>query len=435
MLYSHQIGQLTPAMEDASVTLTGFVEVLRDQKRMQFVALRDRTGAIQLVNDKQGHPEIGAVVSSLTVGSTIQAKGTVVINESSKLCGLDLTITEVTVLSLADSPLPIDENSSEELQLDWRSLSLRTPRNRLMLQVQTTLEEAMRQFWAKERFLELHSPKLMGTASESGGELFSLDYFGGKAYLAQSPQFYKQMAMSAGLEKVFEIGPVFRANPSYTSRHDTEFTSVDMEVSWVSSHEDVMEIEERWLASVIGAVADHLGEQIAQQFEVEVVTPALPFPRITLKEAQGIVRAQGYTPYKEDDLDPESERRLYQWVQEEFGHEFLFVTDWPVSARPFYHMRHEQAPELTKSFDLIWKGLEITTGAQREHRYEVLTKQAEEKGFDLGPLKSYLDSFRFGCPPHGGCGVGLTRILMIMLGVKSVREVTFLYRGPNRLTP
>lgn len=435
MLYSHQIGQLTPAMEEATVTLTGFVEVVRDQKRMQFVALRDRTGAIQLVNDKLANPELGAIVSSLTAGSTIQASGRVVINESSKLCGLDIDIVHVRVLSLAATPLPIDSNSSEELQLDWRSLSMRSPRNHLMMRVQTCVEVAMRKFWAQEGFLELHSPKLMGTASESGGELFSLDYFDGKAYLAQSPQFYKQMAMSGGLEKVFEIGPVFRANPSFTSRHDTEFTSVDMEVSWIDSHQDVMDVEERWLASVIADVTEELGEEIAREFGVEVVIPSLPFPRITLEKAQNIVRSQGYTPFKEDDLDPESERRLYRWALEEWGHEFLFVTDWPVSARPFYHMRDEHRPDLTKSFDLIWKGLEITTGAQREHRFDILTAQAQEKGFDLEPLRSYLDSFRFGCPPHGGCGVGLTRILMILLGVKSVREVTFLYRGPHRLTP
>ncbi len=435
MLYSHPIGQLTPQMEDAAVTLTGFVEVVRDQKRMQFIALRDHSGAIQLVNDKVTNPIVGQVISELTVGSTVQAFGLVVPNESSKLCGLDINLTRLEVLSLADSPLPIDASSSEELQLDWRSLSLRTERNQLMLATQTRVEEAMRSFWSDEGFLELHSPKLMGTASESGGELFSLEYFGRKAYLAQSPQFYKQMAIAGGMNKVFEIGPVFRANPSYTSRHDTEFTSVDMEVSWVESHEDVMSLEERWLASVIGQVKKTLGDQITTEFGVEVVTPTLPFPRITLQEAQELVRSQGHTPHKEDDLDPEGERILYQWCMKEFGHEFIFVTDWPVSARPFYHMRHEHDSGLTKSFDLIWKGLEITTGAQREHRYDVLCRQAEEKGLSRTPLMHYLNAFKFGCPPHGGCGVGLTRILMIMLGLKSVREVTFLYRGPNRLSP
>ena len=295
----------------------------------------------------------------------------------------------------------------------------------------------MRSFWTSEGFIEMHSPKLMGNASESGAELFEVKYFDRKAYLAQSPQFYKQMAMAAGFDRVFEIGPVFRANPSFTSRHDTEFTSVDVEISWIDSHEDVMQLEERWLRHILQAVKTEYGEEIKKMFGTEIMIPELPFPRVTMAEAYNILDQIGHHIERGEkgDLDPKGEQLLYHHFQEKTGYEFVFVTEYPSIVRAFYHMRLEGNPHLTKSFDLLWKGLEVTTGAQREHRYDILVEQAKEKRLSLEPIQYYLDFFRYGCPPHGGYGFGLTRMLMVMLNLKSVREVTFLYRGVNRLTP
>jgi len=339
---------------------------------------------------------------------------------------------------LASSPLPVDpDRASLENRLDWRFLDLRRPSNLLIFQVQTTIEQEMRNFWIENGFMEIHSPKFMGSASESGAELFRVEYFERYAYLAQSPQFYKQMAMAAGFEKIFEIGPVFRANPSFTSRHDTEFTSVDVEISWIESHEDVMHLEELWLQKILKGVREKHGKQIKETFNVEVDIPHVPFPRIKMAEAYKTLKDMGHTIDRagKGDLDPEGERLLAKYVKERYGHEFVFVTDYPISVRPFYHMRHEDNPSLTKSFDLIWKGLEVTTGAQREHRYEILLKQAKEKGLKPEPIQYYLDFFKYGCPPHGGYGFGLTRMLMVLLDAKNVREVTYLYRGPNRLQP
>jgi aspartyl-tRNA synthetase len=244
------------------------------------------------------------------------------------------------------------------------------------------------------------------------------------------------MAMAAGFGRVFEIGPVFRANPSFTSRHDTEFTSVDVEISWIDSHEDVMAFEESWLAHTLASVAASHGERIAEAFGVELRAPQTPFPRMTLEQAKELLRAHGHEPPGPgDDLDPPSERALSAIVASESGSELVFVTDYPTTVRPFYHMRHDDRPDSTKSFDLLWRGIELTTGAQREHRHERLLAQAREKGVQTDSISYYLDFFRYGAPPHGGFGFGLTRLLMQMLGQDNVREVTFLYRGPNRLTP
>jgi len=421
----------------ARVTIRGWVQAVRDQKRMQFLVVRDETGLSQVVLAKEDPASaLNQAISTLTDESAVTITGTVVADERVKLGGLELRLEQIEVDSLAGPKLPIAADSSLDKRMDWRYLDLRRPDRRLIFQVQTSVEHAMREFWHREGFIELHSPKLMGSASESGAELFKVEYFEGIAYLAQSPQFYKQMAMAASFGRVFEIGPVFRANPSFTSRHDTEFTSVDVEISWIDSHEDVMAFEERWLAFVLAAVSEQHGEQIERTFQSELVVPTVPFPRVTLEEAKQLLREHGHEPPGAGhDLDPPCERALSAIVKQERGHEFTFVTDYPTTVRPFYHMRHPEDPGLTKSFDLLWRGIELTTGAQREHRYAQLVAQAEDKGVDTGPIQYYLDFFRFGAPPHGGFGFGLTRLLMQLLGQDNVREVTFLYRGPHRLSP
>ena len=416
--------------------ICGFVDTIRDQKQIRFVVIRDFTGKVQVIQEKGKSTSVDALMDTLTPESAVIVEGVVIDAPKVKLGGLEIGIESITISNLAETPLPIDETTSIDKRLDWRFLSLRNPKDQLVYRVQTKFEEELREHWIKEDFIEIHSPKLMPSASESGAELFSVPYFNNwTAYLAQSPQFYKQMAMAAGFERIFEIGPVFRANPSFTSRHDTEFTSIDFEISWIESHEDVMRLEESLLAHVLGKIADEFGDDIRKEFGAEVVVPKLPFPRITLDEARRILAEKGHVIGHKDDLDPPGEKLLAEYIKEKYGHEFVFVTDYPTSVRPFYHMRHPENPELTLSYDLLWKGLEITTGAQREHRYEKLVAQAIDKGFKTEPLQTYLDFFKYGCPPHGGCGIGLTRILMILLEQKTVREVTFIYRGPNRLRP
>jgi len=432
-----------PQNIEKEVVLGGWVDAVRNQKRMGFIILRDPTGLAQITIDKERRPDFQELLRQLTPESVIRIRGTVVENPQVKLGGLEIIPKEIEIEASADTNLPIPirgKPASLELRLNWRFLDLRRPENFLIFQVQTALEHAMREYWIKEGFVEIHSPKIMGTPSESGAELFEIaNYFGRQAYLAQSPQLYKQYAIASGFPRVFEIGPVFRANPSFTSRHDTEFTSIDVEIGFIRSHHDVMAFEEKWLTYALEKVAEKYNQLLEKFYGTKIVVPSIPFPKITMEEAQRILKEKiKHTPppdTKPGDLDPEGERLLGEYVKKEYGHEFVFVIDWPTTVRPFYHMRHPDNPSLTKSFDLLWKGLEITTGAQREHRYEVLVAQAKEKGINLESLNFYLEIFKYGVPPHGGYGFGLTRTLMQIFNLKNVREVTFLYRGPNRLTP
>jgi len=418
------------------VRVAGFVDKIRDQKRRQFLVMRDHTGYVQVINEKKG-TSLDNQISSLIPETVAIAEGRLVENPCVNLNGYEIQLANLDVKSAPQGHCPITPQSSQDIRLDWRYLDLRDPKKLLIFQIQTTAEQAMREYWLKNGFTEIHSPKLVEGASESGAELFQLDYFGKKASLAQSPQFYKQMAMAAGFDRVFEIGPVFRANPSFTSRHDTEFTSVDMELSWTDSHEDVMEFEENWINHFMSRIKEKHGDAIRNRFGQETIIPTVPFPRVTMDQAYEILDSLGYSVPREakGDLDPEGERRLGAHIKEKFGSDFVFVTDYPAKSRAFYHMRYDDKPDTTKSFDLLWKGLEVTTGAQREHRVDRLIAQGKEKGVDLEGIKSYVDFFKYGCPPHGGCGFGLTRMLMNLTGLNNVREVTFVYRGPNRLTP
>jgi nondiscriminating aspartyl-tRNA synthetase len=419
-----------------TVTVCGWVNARRLQRAIQFVILRDPTGLVQIIHKRAGD-QLERDIESLTEQSAIAVTGQVVDNPAVNLGGLEIVPERVDILGPAQAPLPIDERSGGEHQLDWRYLDIRLrPTARLVFDVASTFEQALREFAHAGGFTEMHTPKLMGTASESGAEVFAVRYFGGAAYLAQSPQFYKQMAIAAGIERVLEIGPVFRAEPSFTSRHATEFISIDAEMAWIESPEDVMAFEERMLAHALAKVAEAHAAAITEAYGVKLRVPRLPFPRITMTEALQAMRKEGWDPAGErEDLDPEGERGISAHIARQAGHEFVFVTGFPASVRPFYHMRPAGRPDLTLSFDLLWKGLEITTGAQREHRYEVLLKQAGQKGMSTEPMQWYLECFRYGCPPHGGLGMGLARVLMAMLGLDSIRDVVFGFRGPNRLTP
>ncbi len=420
----------------SSATFEGFIHSIRNQKNVIFFVLRDWRDFLQAVVDKS-KPELLEQASKLTKESFVRMKGELVKNDIVKLGGRELQVKQIEILSLAESPLPLqpwDEKVKLSKRLDWRWLDLRSPKNNLLFEIESFLESKFLEFFVKRWFKIIHSPKLMGAPSESGAELFEVKYFDRIAYLAQSPQFYKQMAIASGFEKVVEIWPVFRANPSFTSRHDTEFVSFDIEMAGIVSYYDLIKLETALIRFLVRSLQKRYQSEIKKYFGIDLNQyVSLKSKKITFEQAIKLLKKLGYTNSKQEDLDSEWEKILGEYFSSK-GIDLLYIVDYPIEGRPFYHMRDE-ARWVSLSYDLLFKWLEITTGAQREHRYEILRQQAIKKWLDTSKIDFYLNFFRRGCPPHGGFGFGFTRLIMKLLGFNNVREVTYVYRGPNRLTP
>ena len=425
---------------DKEIELSGFVENIRNIKWVQFLVLRDSTDKVQVTIEKseEKNKEMVELVNTLTAESTIKVTGTLKKNENVRLRGMEFIPTKIEVTSTSDAELPINIHDKDaqllDQRLDYRWLDLRNEYNFNIFKIQSDMTKFMREFMYSHDFTEIHTPKLIGAASESGADVFEVKYFDKKAYLAQSPQFYKQMAIASGYDRVFEVGPVFRAENSNTSRHTTEFTGFDVEFAYIDSYKDVMDFEEELLTYTLEKLNEKHGELIKRLYGKELVVPKEKFPRIKLADLYDELEKR--YDYKVDeseknDLTTEAERLSYRYAMDEFNSEFIFVTDYPKEKRAFYHMRKDDIPE---GYDLIYRGVEITTGAEREHRYDILVKQAKEKGLDKD-VEFYLEFFKYGCPPHGGFGLGVDRLTMLVLGLPSVKESMLIFRGPNRLNP
>lgn len=419
------------------VVVSGFVRNHRLLKGLIFIDLVDVSGLMQVVVAENDNPELFKTAEKINLESVIEVRGQLKEkpakkNEVNPEKDFELVLLDLKIISLADENLPIpvlikaDNEAGIENRFDYRWLDLRQVDKQMIFRVWTKLEEGFRSYLNKHDFIQIYSPSLMSTSSETGSDVFEVKYFDRRAYLSQSPQFFKQMAMASGLEKVFIFGPVFRAEQSFTSRHVTEFTGFDLEVSYVS-YDEIMKIEEEILVEGFKKVKEDLG--------LDIEIPSTPFPRITLAEAKSKLKSIGIKSEKDFDFSTEEEKALGEIIKKEKGHDFVFVIDYPIEARPFYHRRHEDRPELTQSFDLLYKGLEITTGSSREHRVDYLEKQAKEKDMNLEELKDYINFFRFGCPNHAGLGMGPGRVIMKLLDLPSIKDACFLPRDVNRLTP
>lgn len=424
---------------EQEITIEGFVDNIRILQYVDFLIIRDTTGKVQVTIEKNTSNEfLTKIVSTITPESTVKITGILHKNDKVKLNNMELIPTNITVTSKCLEELPLNYKDSKsaaiDTRLNYRFLDLRSEKNILMFKVQTCMINAMREFVIKNNFTEIHTPKIISAASESGSEVFEVNYFGRKAYLAQSPQFYKQMAMCAGFEKVFEIAPAFRAEKSNSYRHTTDFTSFDIEMSYLNNLDELMDFEENLFIAGLKAVKEKYGKEIKELFNVEVIVPTKPFPRIKLEELYKILEKEyGYKMNYEDvgDMNAESEKLASKYVKEKYNHEFVFITDFSAKKRAFYHKRENGIPQ---GADLIWKGCETTTLALRENNYETLCKQAKEKGLDQD-VKFYLEFFKYGCPPHGGFAIGVDRITMLLLETGSLKETMFIFRGPSRLEP
>lgn len=419
--------------EENESIIRGHINKIRDTKYMFFIILEDRSGSIQVSIEKENNEEMCKKLEGVLSGSIMEATGIMKLSEYVKQGGKEFIPTDINILSRAEAS-PLEADANLDTRLDYRWIDLRTTKNQLMLNIQSTMVEGMREYLINSDFTEIHTPKLIGAASESGSEVFEVNYFDRKAYLAQSPQFYKQMAISTGLERVFELAPCFRAENSNTYRHATEYTSFDVEFAYIDSYEDVMDLEEDLIIAGLTKVKEKYENEINDYFDTEVIIPTKPFPRIKLEDLYKELHDRyNYEIPTEDigDMNAETEKLTSRFAIEKYGHEFIFITDYSKTKRPFYHMRKDGIPQ---GYDLIWRGTEITSGSQREHRYDVIKAQAEEKGLGKD-VEFYLDFFKYGCPPHGGFAIGVDRLTMLLLNLPSLKETMFIFRGPSRINP
>lgn len=410
-----------------TVTLFLTLDVLRDQKHLQFILAHDKSGSIQLVIQKskiQNHEDI----SQLLIGSTFIVSGKAVEAIQSKTFGVEIQVSDFKITSKAEA-FPITEDSSLDLRFDYRAVDLKFPKQQLMLKLKSAFEQGCREYLLSKDFTEIHTAKLMSRASESGSQVFKVDYFDRKAYLSQSPQEGKELHVSTGLEGVFEIGSVFRAEDSRSSRHLTEFIGLDVEFAWCFEVDEVMKLEEEMLKYAFKKLSS-FSEKVKELYGIDLITePTIQY--LTLEAAKSILKEKaGMILGKEQDLPDEGERLLYEIL----GKDMIFISEYPIAKRPFYHMWNE-IEGTTKSFDLIFKGIEITSGAIREHRYDIFKEQVIKKGVSLESVENYLKIFKYGCPPHGGFGIGVERVIAKLLELGNVKEASAMPRDPDRLTP
>ncbi|PWV36770.1 MAG: aspartate--tRNA(Asn) ligase [Desulfurococcaceae archaeon] len=431
---------LKSGSENQRYRICGWVDRVRDLGKIKFILVRDREGIIQAIARVEETPsKVFEVIRNLDREDVICVEGVFKKNPQAPGGG-EIVVENIDVLSKVVEVAPIEVHNSTEsdlaTRLRWRWLDVRNPRIMGIFVLEAEVAHAFREYFRSNGFIEIFTPKIVGGATEGGAEVFPIVYFDRQAFLAQSPQFYKQMGVIAGFERVFEIGPVYRAEKHHTVRHLTEYHSIDYEVGFIDGLEDVISVAEGAFKYVVESVLrKETTKMIIESYGGSDILIPKEMPKITMREAYRILEGMGKKIPFGEDLDSEAERLLWMYARKEFSSDFIFVTEYPWKVRPFYAMRKPGEPEWTLSFDLIFRGLEVATGGQREHRYHVLVEQAREKGLNPDNFWFYLEFFKYGAPPHGGAGIGLERVVMQILKLSNIREARLLPRDPERLFP
>jgi nondiscriminating aspartyl-tRNA synthetase len=432
----------TPELSDKEVTVSGWVDARRDHGKLIFIDLRDRTGLLQVVFNPQVSSKAHAIAQNLKNQDVLRIKGKVnkrpdrMVNPKIVSGTVELEATDVVVLAAADT-LPFDmggETLNVELPtlLDHRSLTLKHEAVRMIFSVQAALVDEFRKAATALDCTEIFVPTIAAGATEGGAEVFTVDYYGRKAFMTQSPQLYKQIMVGV-FERVFTIAKAYRAEPSVTTRHLAEATQMDVEIGFIESFDELLDALEFVGSNMIKNVSEKYPE-ILERFKVEKPLVPNKIPRLTLREAQKIVTERtGRDLSKEMDLNPEDEREICVWANEEKQSDFVTITHFPMKKRPFYTMADPNDPEYSLSYDLLFRGLEILSGSQRVHDYQTLIAKMKEKGVDPKDFGMYLMAFQFGMPPEGGFSFGLERLTMKLLNLPNVREASLFPRDMERV--
>ncbi len=435
------IGAL-PQHVGETVKLCGWVHIRRDHGKLIFIELRDRSGKVQLVILPEKNQSLSSAKDirsefALEVTGLVKARPAKAGAVAPLLQTVEIEVESLQVVGKPDKELPIDVSQPEldlnlETLLNLRTLALRNDKVRAIFEIYSEMLLAYDTAMREANFVEIKTPKILGAATEGGANVFKIKYFGGEAFLAQSPQFYKQAGMSV-FERVFEVGAVFRAEPSYTTRHVSEYTGLDAEMGFIDSVEDVM----AQLETTMQALFQHIGATCQKQLSLygATVPDAVPIPRLRLSDAFAILKKEYGKEYVDEDIDAEGERLISEYVKKTFGSDLVFLTHYPTAIRAFYSMPSAENPKYSETFDLLFRGLEIASGGQRVHDPRMLEEIIRKRGMNPDDFTHYLDIFRYGTPPHGGWGLGSERIVQKILGLQSIKEAVLYPRDVKRLTP
>jgi len=428
----------TDEIKTGEVVLSGWVKKIRDLGRVKFIILRDCKGITQ-ITFKKGivKDALFEVIKGLGQEDIISVRGNVVKRKNAPK-GVEIIPSEVEVVNKAIHPLPMDISgkieSNLDIRLDWRVLDLRRPETTAIFKVQAKIVEAIMKFLSEKGFLQVFTPCLMGTASESGAEVFPVVYFEKNAFLRQDPQLHRQLLIAAGFDKIYDLGPNWRAEPSHTPRHLCEYRACAVEFAFMVNESDMMRVEEDLIIATLKTVRKECQKELCLLGK-EVSIPRTPFPEFKFPKVYDILEEFGKRIEYGEDYDRESEMILSKYVKEKYGNDFFFVNRFPYKVKPFYVMKVDEEPQWARSVDMIYKGLEQSSGGQREHRYEIIIQQIKEKQMNVNSLEWFTKFFKYGVPPHGGFCLGIERFVKQLLDLKNIREGVLFPRAPERLLP
>lgn len=420
------------------VVVSGWVHDVRLLGGINFILLRNSQGIVQVTAPKKTvSKEVMDRVASLHPEDVVRCAGVV---KEAKMArnGFEIIPEVIEMISAAATPLPLDPrgvtDANIDTRLNWRTLDLRRPEVQAIFRIQDALVEGMEAHLRGSGFLRVFTPSILGGVSEGGAEVFKTDYYGKPAFLRQDPQLHRQLAIAGGLGKVYDLGPSWRAELSHTPRHMSEHRTIAPELSFIRDERDTMKVEEGMVVSGIR----NANEKCAHELEVlqlDLEEPKTPFPELAFPELYETLKKLGHPLPRDRDLDRESEKLLTEFVKKEHDSDFFFVNRFPSSVKPFYVMRVDDAPEFARSVDLVYKGLELSSGGQREHRHDKIVDQISQKGLDATSLMWFTEPFRYGVPPHGGFSLGIERFTASLLGIENIKEAALFPRDPERLQP
>lgn len=420
------------------VELAGWVHDVRALGGISFVLLRNSKGIVQIAAPKKEvKPAIFETVASLRQEDVITCKGTVKQSKVARL-GFEVVPKEIVVLSKAAAPLPLDPRgvtpAALDTRLEWRSLELRRPETNGIFRIENEAVEAFEAYLRENGFIRTFTPSILGGISEGGSEVFKIDYYGKPAFLRQDPQLHRQLTIAGGFDRIYDLGANWRAELSHTPRHTSEHRTIAPEMAFISDERDTMRVQERMVAHGVKRVEESCAEELSLM-KVKLEVPSVPFPELDFPEVYGILEKLGRKLPRGQDIDEASQRALAEHVKKTTGSDFFFLNRFPSAAKPFYVMKVDDTPEFARSVDLVYKGLELSSGGQREHRHDRIVAQIREKGMSEEGLKWFTEPFRYGVPPHGGYSFGIERFVAYLLDLPNIKEATLFPRDPETLQP